>query len=401
MSKMNGGRSVGRYDFDQIVDRRAINASKWNVTEGIIPMSIADTDFLSPPEVSEAIRERVAVESYGYSRMTDADYDAILDWIGTHQRQEVPREHLLSTPGVLYTMRVVMFALTEPGDRVIVQTPLHTPSIGSAELRRRVPVKNQMKRLPDGRYTFDLDNLERCLAEGARVLMMCAPNNPTGRVWTMEELSGLADLVKEYDAWIVSDEIHRDIVYRGKRHIPISTLPGMEERAITVFSTSKTFNMGGFHIGSAIIADPRLRADVTQAFYEYGHSCGRPSALCIVAQTAAYKHGAGWLEELLEYLDGNISLALKYLEGTPLAVFRPDGTFLLWVDCEALGMHTDELKLFMREKARIQPAPGHYFDTYQIGEYTGLQHHFRLNIAMPRSLIEEAMDRLRNAVLAL
>jgi len=392
---------MARYDFDQIVDRRAINAMKWNVPEGIIPMSIADADFLSPPEIAEAIRKRMAVANYGYSGMTDADYDAVLDWIGTHQGQKVPREHLLATPGVLYTMRVVMYALTEPGDRVIVQTPLHTPSIGSAGLRQRVPVKNQLKRLPDGAYTFDLENLEHCLKDGARVLMMCAPNNPTGRVWTMEELSGVAELVKKYDAWIVSDEIHRDIVYRGKCHIPIATLPGMEERTITVFSTSKTFNLGGFHIGSAIIADPKLRADVTQVFYEYGHYCGRPSVLCIAAQTAAYRHGAEWLEELLEYLDDNISLALEYLQGTPLSACRPDGTFLMWVDCEALGMNTDELMSFMQEKAYIRPDPGHYYDMYEIDKYKGLQHHVRLNIAMPRSLLEQAMDGLRNAVLAI
>ena len=392
---------MARYNFDQIVDRRAINASKWNVEEGIIPMSIADTDFLSPPEISEAIRDRIAVESYGYSRMTNADYDAIRDWIGKHQGQLVPREHLLATPGVLYTMRAVLYALTDPGDSVIAQTPLHTPSIRSAALRDRVLIKNEMKSLPDGGYTFDLDDLERCLAGGARVLLMCAPNNPTGRVWTQEELSGVAELVKAHDAWIVSDEIHRDIVYSGKHHIPIATLPGMEERTITVFSTSKTFNMGGFHIGSAIIADPRRLADVTEVFYEYGHSCGRPSALSIIAQTAAYRHGAEWLEALLEYLEGNVSLALDYLQETPLAACRPDGTFLLWVDCETLSMNTDELKSFLREKARILAAPGHYFDTYEIDEYKGPQLHFRLNIAMPRSLIEQAMDKLRNAVLAL
>jgi len=248
-----------------------------------------------------------------------------------------------------------------------------------------------------------LVNIGRLLSGKQRIVQFSElhEHNPTGRVWTMEELSGVAELVKEYDAWIVSDEIHRDIVYRGKRHIPIATLPGMEERAITVFSTSKTFNLGGFHIGSAIIADAKLRTDVTQAFYEYGHACGRPSSLCIVAQTAAYKHGAGWLEELLEYLDGNISLALKYLQGTPLTACRPDGTFLLWVDCETLGMNTDELMSFMREKARILPDPGHYYDMYEIADYKGLQHHFRLNIAMPRSLLEQAMDSLRNAVLAL
>ena len=309
MDRTQGNDMMAKYDFDQVIDRRAIHAMKWDVPEGIIPMSIADTEFLSPPEIAEAIRRRAAVASYGYTGMTDADYDAVLDWIAVHQGQRVPREHLLSTPGVLYTMRVVMYALTDPGDRVIVQTPLHTPSIGSAGLRGRIPVKNWMRRLPDGGYTFDLEDLEHHFREGARVLMMCSPNNPTGRVWTLEELSGIAELVRKYDAWIVSDEIHRDIVYRGKRHIPIATLPGMEERAITVFSTSKTFNMGGFHIGSAIIADSRLRAAVEQAFYEYGHSCGRPPLLCIVAQTAAYRHGAVWREELLGKSESKKSLA--------------------------------------------------------------------------------------------
>jgi len=175
----------------------------------------------------------------------------------------------------------------------------------------------------------------------------------------------------------------------------------MEERAITVFSTSKTFNMGGFHIGSAIIADPELRAAVAQTFYEYGHACGRPPFLCTVAQTAAYTHGSGYLDELLEYLEGNINLALEYLQGTPLSACRPDGTFLLWVDCQALDMNTDELMSFMRDKAHILPDPGHYYDTYEIDGYKGHQHHFRLNIAMPRSLLEQAMDGLRKAVVAL
>jgi cystathionine beta-lyase len=134
-----------KFDFDRIVDRRAIKAMKWEVPEGIIPMSIAATEFLSPPEIAGAIRTRAAVANYGYTGMTDADYDAVLNWIAARQHQKVPREHLLSTPGVLNTMRVVMYALTRPGDRVIVQTPLHTPSIATAGLRRRIPVKNRLK----------------------------------------------------------------------------------------------------------------------------------------------------------------------------------------------------------------------------------------------------------------
>ncbi len=393
--------TLPKYDFDRIVDRRKIGAAKWAVPDDIIPMSIADTDFLSPPEIAEAIRDRAAAASYGYTCMTDGDYEAVLDWIAEHQNQQVPREHLLATPGVLNTMRVVMYALTKPGDKVIVQLPLHTPSIRSAGLRGRIPVKNWLRQLPDGGYTFDLEDLERCFRDGARVLMMCAPNNPTGRVWNMEELSGIAELVKRYDGWIVSDEIHRDIVYRGKRHIPIALLPGMAERVVTVFSPSKTFNLGGFHIGSAIIADPKLRTMVEQAFYEYGHSCGRPPLFCIVAQTAAYRHGAAWLEELLKYLEGNISLALDYLRGTPLAAGRPDGTFLLWVNCAELRMNTDELMSFMRNRAHILPDPGHYYETSETAGYEGLQHHFRLNIAMPRSRLEQAMDGLRKAVQAL
>ena len=391
---------MGTYDFDRVIDRRAIQALKWNLPDGIIPMSVADTEFLSPPEIAEAVCARAAIASYGYTGMTDADYDAVLNWIAVHQGQRVPREHLLSTPGVLQTMRMVMYALTRPGDRVIVQLPLHTPSIGTAGMRRRVPVKNWLKPLADGSYTFDLEDLERCFREGARVLMMCSPHNPTGRVWTMEELSGVAELVKTYDAWVVSDEIHRDIVHRGRRHIPLATLPGMAERVITVFSPSKTFNMGGFHIGSAIIADPDVRARVRQAFYEGGSVCGRPPLLGIVAQTAAYRHGGEWLQELLDYLEGNIALALEYLEGTPLAACRPDGTFLLWVNCEALRLSTDELMAFMREKARILPDPGHYYDMADIAGYKGLQHHFRLTIGMPRSQLEEAMSNLRKAVLS-
>lgn len=389
------------YDFDRIIDRRKLGAMKWAIPEGIIPMSIADTEFLSLPEITQAISERMSVANFGYTEMSEEDYGAVLDWIEERQGQKVPREHLLSTPGVLPAMRVVMYTLTKPGDQVIIQPPLHTPSICSAGLRGRIPVQNRMKQHPDGSYTFDLEDLEQCFRNGARVLMMCSPNNPTGRVWTMEELSGVATLIKKYDGWIVSDEIHRDIIYPGRCHIPIATLPGMEERVITVLSPSKTFNMGGFHIGSAVIANEMLRRQVKQAFYEYGFSCGRPALLSITAQTAAYRYGARWLDALLEYLEGNIALTLDALQGTPLAASRPDGTFLLWVNCEMLHMNTDELMSFMRNKAGILPDPGHYYDTCDIAGYKGLQHHFRLNIAMPRPLLARAMDSLCKALPAL
>lgn len=388
------------YDFDTILNPDAQAAVEGRNPGYIVRMGVADMDFRSPPEVTEALIARARKGWYGYQGMTEDDYDAVRTWSAEHNGQEIPREHLLATPGVLYTMRACMYALTEQGDRVVIAPPLHTPSIRTAELKGRIPVRAQMRRLPDGSYTLDLDMLEKCFREGARVLLLCSPNNPTGRVLTYDELAGIAELSTRYGVRVVSDEIHRDIVYPPHRHIPLATLPGMEE-AVTVFSPSKTFNMGGCHIGSAVISDAELRERVREELYAYGHSCGRPDLFAITAQTAAYRKGAAWLGELLTYLEGNIGTALEMLDGLPLRAVRPEGTMLLWVDCEALGMDTAAFWEFMKNRAHIQVDPGHYYDTADIGSYTGPQHHFRMKLAMPRRLLRYALGNLREAVSAL
>jgi cystathionine beta-lyase len=210
----------------------------------------------------------------------------------------------------------------------------------------------------------------------------------------MDELQKIAELVKAYDVKVISDEIHRDLIFPGNTHIPLATLPGMEERVITVFSPSKTFNLGGCHIGSAVIANDELREKVRAKLYEFGHECGRPPVFSLAAQTAAYQNGEAYLEELLQYLAGNIDLAEEILADTPVRFRRPEASFLLWVDCRELDLDTARLnELFAR--ANITADPGHYYDMYQIAGYQGKQHHFRLAVAMPRKVLEAALLSLR------
>jgi len=384
---------MSRYNFDQGLNLRKTRASRYaGLPEDTILMTIADMTFPLMPEVAEAVAAHLT--DPGYIFMEDEDYATVIDWCRRRFGYTIPREHLLATPGVLYTTRCAMYALTKPGDRVIIQPPLHTPSIASASMQGRIPLRNEFRRTPDGGYTFDLENLEACFQSGGRVLMMCAPNNPTGRVWTKPELEAVAELVQRYDAYVVTDEIHRDIVWPGHTHVSIGNLPGMENRTVTAFSTSKTFNMGGFHIGSAVIPNPDLRKAVEQELYVFGHACGRPSTPCIAAQTAAYRYGEPWLEEMLAYVDGNMNLAMEMLADTPIHASHPEGSFLMWADITELGFDNVKLEEWCRE-LHLYFDPGHYYDTKDYQTYRGPEHHIRLNMAMPRQDVETALERIR------
>ena len=388
-----------KYNFDQIIDRSNCGACKWmEASDGALPMTIADMEFAAPPEVIEALQKKAAFGNFGYTVMEEEDYQAVIDFVRYRHNIEIPREHLLATPGVLYTMRCAMYMLSNPGDKVVVSAPLHTPSINTAGMQGRIPLINWLRRTEDGNYTFDLENLEKHFQSGARVLMMCSPNNPTGRVWSYEELSGIADLVKKYDVNVVCDEIHRDLVYSNKKYVSIADLPGMAERSISVFSTSKTFNLGGMHIGSAVSANTDYLQKLRSKLYEYGHACGRPSVFSITAQTAAYRYGRQYMEEMIAYLESNADMMLHYLDGLDTVhACRPEASFLLWVDCSKLKLDTAGLYNMLLE-AQITADPGHYYDMAEIEHYSGVQHHFRLAFGMPKQQLEPAMERLRKVI---
>jgi len=384
------------FQFDTIYSRISGNC-KWDGVGDILPMSVADMDFASPPCVVSALQERAAKGLFGYQVLTERDYTAIIDWRMRRHGEVLRREWLLVTPGVLNTMRAAVYALTNPGDCVIVQTPLHTPSIARASMRGRTCMDVPMRIDGDGRYVMDYEGLERAFASGARVMTLCSPSNPTGRVWTYEELERLARLVEKYDAYVIADEIHADIIYGGRKHISLRTLPGMGKRVISTFSPSKSFNFGGFHIATAVIEDDDLRKRISDLLYEMGIVCGRPGAMEITAQTAVYTQGDAWLDALLEYLDGNISIVLEGLKDTPFKAYRPEASILMWIDCSAMGWDTAAYHRAM-QAAGILPDPGHYYfmDRSRINTYSGMQSHFRLNIGTPRSILEKAVQGIRS-----
>lgn len=383
-----------RYDFDTVVDRKSLGAEKWKgLPEGTIAMSVADMDFSLMPEVVEEIKKAAEKGEFGYVALNDKDYKAVIDWVKKRRGVDINPSHLVGTPGVLYSARTAMYSLTKPGDKVVVQTPLHTPSIATASMLGRIPVINELI-YKDGKYYIDFDHLESCFKNGAKVLMMCAPNNPTGRVWTREELETIGEIVSKYNGYVVSDEIHADIIWEGHKHISPVDIPSLADRSVAVFSTSKTFNMGGFHVGSAIIPNKEIRDGFVQRFYSHGHSCNRPSLLCAVAQTAAYTYGEEWFGQMMNYVKGNMDLAKQYLADTPIRPNNPEGTFLLWADIDELGWDCDKLWDVMKNDWRVIADPGHYYHTKDYATYKGPEHHIRLNLATSRITLEEALTRI-------
>jgi len=306
------------YDFDTALDRVSTNAEKWKgIPDKAISMSIADMDFKPMPEIGEAVKAAVDRGEYGYVCLTDEDHKAVSDWVYFRTGKRIPQEHFIATPGVLYTARTALYALTNETDKVIIQTPLHTPSIASASMLGREALRNELI-YKDGSYTIDFDGLEDLFKKGAKALMICTPHNPTGRMWNEEELQSIAFLVNKYNAYVISDEIHKDILWHGRHHISPADIPSLSERTVSAFSASKSFNMGGFHIGSAVIPNEDIRKKVVERFYAHGHSCNRPSVMCIAAQTAAYTKGREWFEQMLSYVEKNFLLALDMLSDLPI-----------------------------------------------------------------------------------
>lgn len=382
------------YNFDTPFDKVAVKSGKWRFGYDVIGMGLAEMDFPIPQQIRDAISARAQLGEFGYVSMWEEDYQAVIDWLHDRTGVVIPREHIIATNGVLYTMRTALYALTKPGDKVIIQTPLHTPSIATASMQDRVALENRLI-YRDGDYFIDFDQLEDCFRQGARALLMCAPNNPTGRVWTREELEQIGQLCERYDAIVISDEIHRDIIWCDRPHISPTEIPSLAMRSVATTSTSKTFNMGGFHIGTAIIPNEDLRNRVRKQFYYYGHACNRPSALCIAAQTAAYTMCKEWFEDLMTYMRGNFELALDYLADTPIRAKMPDGTFLLWGDVSEMKIPTNELEDVMQKEWRVVFDRGILYDRTDFQNRTDIEHHVRMNLATQRKNVDIAFDRIR------
>ena len=386
-----------KYDFDKIVDRTGTESLKWVYprkvlkVEDAIPMWVADMDFEAPPAVVEAIRNRAAHGIYGYPLVPPSFWQAAIGWLGRRHGWEVRKDEMAMTPGIVPALNYAVRAFTKPGDGVIIQTPVYFPFYHAVENNGRRVVRNPL-RFDGRRYTMDLEDLERKLDEGGRMLILCSPHNPVGRVWTREELEAIGRLAVERDLLVVSDEIHHDLIFKGSRHVPFASLsPALAERTVTCIAPSKTFNIPGLSTAAIIASNPKLleafEDESERAGFELGQVFG------IVGFEAAYGQGDDWLDELLSYLEANVDFMEKFLgEQIPgIRLVRPEGTYLALLDCRGLGLEPAALNDFFLKKARVYFSDGAMFGKE-------LEGFVRMNFACPRSVLAEALERIERAV---
>ncbi|WP_295459069.1 PatB family C-S lyase [uncultured Thiodictyon sp.] len=383
-------------DFDRPIERAQTSSLKWDGRAGqfgdgtVLPLWVADMDFAAPAAVARALAQRAAHPVYGYTLFPDALVEAMADWLRERHGWAIERDWVIMAPGVVPSLAATVLALTQPGEGVIVQPPVYAPFFSVVRANGRRVVENPLRVGPDG-YTFDLEHLERCAAEGARLLLLCSPHNPVGRVWTAAELDGLLEIAWRYRLVILSDEIHHDLCLPGALHRPLACLADDPATVITALAPSKTFNIPGLGLSALICPDPDQRRALRRVFDTFHVSASNPFS--VAGFTAAYRSGGPWLDALLPYLGGNRDLALGMIAtGMPgIKAVRPEGTYLMWLDCRDLGLDDAALRTFFIERAGLGLSPGTIFGTGGGG-------HMRLNLGAPRAVIERALGQLAAAL---
>jgi len=388
------------FDFDRTTDRRGTWSMKWDHGErvlgarDVIPMWVADMDFPAPPAVVEALTRRAAHGIYGYPMVPRSFWMTVVRWLGTRFGWVVERDWLLKAPGVVPSLGACVRALTRPGEGIVVQTPVYFPFFSAIELNNRRLVRNPLA-FGAGRYSMDFDGLERAIDRETRMLILCSPHNPVGRVWTKDELRRLGSIARERDLIIVSDEIHAELHFRGHRHVPLASLDeDLARRTVTLLAPSKTFNVAGLTTSLIVAADAGLRERIAAELSTMGFEIGNLFGL--LALETAYAEGGEWLDELLLYLEGNLDLLDRFVaERIPrLKLVRPEGTYLALLDARGLGFEPAALHEFFWRKAGVYFSAGELFGD----ELRGFE---RLNFGCPRPLLVEALERIERAVDAL
>ncbi|HET7629654.1 MAG TPA: PatB family C-S lyase [Bacillales bacterium] len=384
------------YSFDEVIDRRGTNSIKWEYnkeifgSDDVLPLWVADMDFACPPAVSEAIAARAKHPIYGYPGKPKAMHRAVTGWLDRRFGVKVRPQLVSTVPGVVTGIHLAIDAFTKPGDHIIVQPPVYPPFFSAVKNRGRHVVENPLKE-QDGRYEMDFEDLMNKIDARTRMIILCSPHNPVGRVWTAEELHKLAAICIKHDIFVVSDEIHSDLVYEKGAHTPFYSLS--EEAAaqsLTFISPSKTFNLAGLFSSIAIAGDERIHREFTNAAAKSGFF--HINLFGIEAMTAAYREGEAWLEALLKYLDKNAEFVHSFLQDRVPGVKmeKPEGTYLGWMDFRQFGMSDPDLKKWLVEKAKVGLNAGDPFG--KAGK--GFQ---RINFACPRSILEDAMERIEKA----
>jgi cystathionine beta-lyase len=386
-----------KYDFDTVIDRRGTNALKTDVLEqrygsaDLIPLWVADMDFLSPPEVTEAIMERVKHGIFGYTCPSQSYYDAIINWVEKQHGWTVKQEWLSFIPGVVKGIAFAIDCFTTTDDKVIIQPPVYHPFRIVPALYRRTVVNNPLT-LQANRYVMNLDDLKKNMDASCKLFILCNPHNPGGRVWTRDELAELAEICYDNKILVISDEIHSDLAFEGHKHIPFASVSEKAAmNSITFMAPSKTFNIAGIVSSFSVIENEHLRnkfhAYLRRSELDEGH------VFAYTAAQAAYEQGGEWLKEAKRYIWNNILFVDDYLKRNipQIKAMLPEASFLVWLNCKELGLSQKELVSLFVDGAKLALNDGAMFGK-------GGEGYMRINAGCPRSILEQALDNLRKAV---
>lgn len=376
------------YNFDDVPVRRGTGSYKWDVptADDVLPMWVADMDFKTAPCVVDALQRRVSHGVFGYTSVRDDYYDAVIRWFDHRHGWHIDRTSIMYTTGVVPALSAIIKALTVEGDKIIVQTPAYNCFFSSI---RNNGCRLSANRLinKDNRYSIDYDDLERRAAEPeARLLLLCNPHNPTGRVWTRDELLQVCDICRRNDVVIVSDEIHCELTYEGHDYTPLASV--YDGDVITCVSPSKAFNIAGLQIADIITRNEDFRRRIDRAV-NINEVCD-VNPFGVAATIAAYNEGEEWLDELRGYLYHNCrTLCSLFAENIPQCPVTPmEGTYLAWIDCRGTGLDSDDIAGQLLEKHRLMVNPGTMYGP-------GGEGFIRMNIACPHATVTDAVERMR------
>lgn len=379
-----------KYDFDEIIPRRGTNSYKWDsdANPEVLPMWVADMDFRTAPAVTEALTARASQGIFGYTRVPDSYYTAVSDWFASRHGWTIGASSVIYTSGVVPAISAIIKALTSPGDKVLVQTPVYNCFFSS--IRNNGCAIDESPLIYSGlSYTMDFEDLERRAADPAvKLLLLCNPHNPAGRVWTRDELVRIQDICRRHNVRVVSDEIHCELTMPGFVYTPYATV---DSDAIVCVSPSKAFNLAGLQIANIICSDGETRRLIDRAINDNEVCDVNPFG--VIATEAAYRHGADWLAQLIGYIWKNYRFMQDFCRDAlpALPLTRLEGTYLVWMDCRAVPFTSDELERRLLTEARLWLNAGTMYGAAGEG-------FMRWNIACPRAVLAEGLNRFADFV---
>jgi cysteine-S-conjugate beta-lyase len=385
------------HNFDRNIDRQNTHSYKWDQSKklfgnsDVLPLWVADMDFESPPAIIKALQDRASQGVYGYTIRPEAYLTAITSWFDRRHGWLINPNWITDSPGIVTSLSLAVELFSEPGSSVIIQSPVYYPFYDVIRMNNRLIAKNPLIQV-SGRYEIDFDHLEALMREGSKLMLLCNPHNPGGRVWEREELHRLGELSLQYGVLIISDEIHCDLTFPGHPYVPFASLSEeLAQNSLTLLAPSKTFNLPGLQSSIVVTANKELKQKLDYRLKTL--SLHMTNYFIPDVIQAAYNDSDLWLDELLVYLHDNLTYALSFLatEIPEIKAMPPEGTYLLWIDCRALNLDIQELKKLMFQKAQVAFSEGSVFGSEGVG-------FLRINFACPRSILAEALNRFSKAV---